>query len=78
MSSTYYAIADQWHAGTYTLRIIQRADEHEVWGDQPLSAARWVDIPDAATERLQAPVPYRVAGEWRSEGDAWIADAEIA
>lgn len=73
----YYAVAGRWADGSYTLLVIRREDGHEVWGDGPLPAPRWADIPDAATARLQPPVPYRVVGEWSERDDAWIADAEI-
>lgn len=72
----YYAEARDYRDRTYTLVVIAREDGHEVWGDQPLPAARWQDIPAAATARL-APTPYRLVGEWREDGDTWTADVEV-
>jgi hypothetical protein len=74
--SRYYAEASRYHDGTYTLVVIARADGAEVWGDSPLPAARWQDIPSLGVARL-ARTAYTVVGEWREHGDTWTADAEV-
>lgn len=75
--SAYVAIAEHWDAGQFTLLVERRADGREVWGDEPIPAARFEDVPRAATARLQGPVAWRVVGVWRRDGNRWIADAEI-
>lgn len=69
----YYAVAGRWTGSTYTLLVLRRDDGHEVWGDNPLNAARWADIPTVSTERL-ARTPYRVVGDWTEVNGTWRAD----
>jgi hypothetical protein len=72
----YYAIALWYRDGTYTLLVRRRSDDREVWGDSPLPAPRWADIPALAQRRLE-PSAYRIVGEWSEVGDTWQADAEV-
>jgi hypothetical protein len=83
-ATRYYAVACDYAGGGYTLLVLRRADGHEVFGDQPLDAARWADIPALATARLARTGTYRVVGQWREVtddprwlGPTWQADVEV-
>lgn len=83
---TYTAYACGWDPGrrTFELLILRDSDQHEVWGDQPLQAASFDDIPRAAGQRLVPPVRWRpqAGAVWERfesrTGTGWRAPAELA
>lgn len=83
--SRFYAVAGNHRAGTYTLVVLRRVDDHEVWGDEPLPAHQWADIPTAATARL-ARSGHQPVGDWHEtpapttgpiHGPSWQADVHM-
>ena len=73
-----YAIADRWNGGSFVLSVLRASDGQRVWGDASIAAASFDDIPAVATDRVESPASYRVAGKWLRDRDRWFAFLDIA
>jgi hypothetical protein len=77
---TYTAVAEMWIDRKFVLVILDRTG-HEVWGDQPLVAARPEDMPTASDARLALTPAWRRCGDWTSDdgrhGQRWQAPVEV-